>query len=119
MQKTVLHEVAIPLQLDTESWLYPSSTNGENYRKYTLFLRSYNRMAWSYHECSYCNDPIHSGDWYEACVWLSVDGKKRKLWVEKRHYPECPDRLRDMEEEMRREWERRDREAEAAARRAA
>lgn len=120
MQKYVLHEVATPLQLDAEDWGYRSEANDRNYREYTRFLRRYDRMAWQYHDCSYCNEPIHSGDWYEACVYVSKKpGTKSRVWVEKRHYPECPERLRDLEEEMRREWEREDRAAEAAARQAA
>lgn len=120
MQKYVLHEVATPLQLDAEDWGSPYPANGENYREYTRQFRTYDRMAWQYHECSWCKDPISPGDWYEAYVYVSKKpGTKSRVWVEKRHYPICPEDLRDREEEMRREWEREDRAAEAAARQAA
>jgi hypothetical protein len=119
MHEIVLHEVATPLHIDQESWDSPFQANDESYRKYTRLLEKYDRMAWQYHKCSYCNEPIRPGEWYDACVWLSVDRKTRKVWVEKHHYPECPERLRDLEEEMKRMWEKEDRERERADRKVA
>ncbi len=120
MQKDVLHEVATPLQLDATDWGYPSEANDLNYKEYTRQLRRYDRVAWQTHDCSYCNEPIRAGDWYEACVYVSKKpGQKSRVWVEKRHYPECPDRLREYEEEARQEWERHNKEVQRAARKAA
>ncbi len=120
MHEIILHEVATPLHLDIQSWDSPFQSNDESYKNYTRLLRSYDRLAWQHHDCSWCNDPINSGEWYEAHVYVTKqNGHKSRVWVEKRHYPECPDRLRDMEEEMRREWEKEDREREKADRKAA
>ncbi len=89
--------------------------NDDNYRRYERVLRSYCRMAWFYHRCDYCRESINPGDFYQAWVHVShppkkVPGKRRKrrLWVEKKHDPECPDELRRMEEEMYQQWERED-----------
>ncbi len=128
MQEIILCEVGKPLHLDVESisdWgnelfglLY--SSNDDKYKEYTRLLRRYDRMAWQHHDCSYCKEPISSGDWYEAYVYVSKSPEKKScVWVEKRHYPECPERLRDYEEEMRREWEKEDRAREESAKKAA
>lgn len=98
--------------------------NDDTYRRYERVLRSYYRMAWHQHDCSHCDVPISSGDMYQAYVCIShpprlIGGRYRRLWVEKHHYPECPDRLRDFEEEMRRQWEQEDEARRAAERHAA
>lgn len=99
-------------------WL--CARNDDKYKEYTRLLRSYDRIAWQHHDCSYCKEPISSGDWYDACVYVSKKlREKSRVWVEKRHYPECPERLRDFEEEMRREWEKEDRAKEKATKKAA
>ncbi len=126
MQNDLLHEVATPLQLDVEGWdeprLYP--INDDTYKRYTRCLRHYYRMAWWYHTCWYCNKPI--SDFYEAWVYVARPGvfvpflgRTATFWVEKHHYPECPDRLREYEEEMYATWDREDRERAAAERKAA
>ncbi len=114
---------AEPLLLNEESARLRAD-NDDTYKRYRRTLRSYDRMAWQYHDCDHCKESISPGDWYQAYVNVShppqlVRGKKKRLWVEKHHYPECPDRLRDFEEEMKREWERRDAEKQAAERHAA
>ncbi len=98
--------------------------NDDTYKCYERMLRSYYRMAWQCHSCSHCQESISPGDMYQAHVYVShpprlIYGKYRRLWVEKYHYPECPDRLRDIEEEMRREWERADEARQDAERHAA
>ncbi|MBP9728066.1 MAG: hypothetical protein KBD27_01680 [Candidatus Moranbacteria bacterium] len=98
--------------------------NDDTYRRYERTLRSYYRMAWQQHDCSHCRESIYPGDMYQAYVHVShpprlIGGKHRRLWVEKHHYPECPDDMRDIEEEMRREWEREDEARRAAERHAA
>lgn len=120
MHEIILHEVATPLRVDIQSWDSPSEANDRSYRNYTRFLRRYDRIAWQHHDCSYCNESIRPGDYYEAYVYVSKqNGEKSRVWVEKRHYPECPERLRDLEEEMKRMWEKEDREREKADRKAA
>lgn len=120
MREIILHEVATPLHVDIESWDSQHQANDESYRNYTRFLRGYDRIAWYHHNCSYCSKSISPGDYYEAHVYVSKQhGHKSRVWVEKRHYPECPERLRDLEEEMRREWEKEDRKREATERQAA
>jgi hypothetical protein len=120
--KTPIAE-AVELLLDGEdARLY--SDNDDTYRRYERILRSYWRMAWDYHDCSHCRSLINPGNMYQAYVWVAdpprmICGKLRRFWVEKHHYPMCPDQERDMEEEMRRQWEREDAERRAAERRAA
>ncbi len=122
----VLHEVATPLQIDVSDWGVPHAVNDLTYREYRRFLRSYDRMAWQYHDCSWCKEPISPGDWYEAHVYVCHPGKcipgqkkRRRLEVEKHHYPLCPGELEDREAEMRREWAREDAEKRKAERKAA
>lgn len=110
----LLHEESMRLFAD----------NDDAYKRYTRQLRSYYRVAWDRHDCDHCREPIFPGDMYKAHVHIShpprfIKGRHRRLWVEKYHYPECPDQLRGMEEEMRREWERRDEARRATEQRAA
>jgi hypothetical protein len=107
MQKNLLHEVATPLQLDPGSWGFPLAENNESYKEYTRLLRTYDRTAWSDHVCSRCDKSIMGGDWYKAYVYVSKGpGKKSRVWVEKHHYPDCPDQRKYDEEEMRHEWKK-------------
>lgn len=114
---------AVKLLLDREDGrLY--SDNDDTYRCYERTLRSYYRMAWQDHYCDHCGGNIHPGQMYQAHVWVShpprvIQGVPRRFGVEKYHYPMCPDEERDMEEEMRRVWERQDAERRAAERKAA
>ena len=120
MCEDILREVAAPLQLDTSDWSHPHEANDPSYKEYTRLLRRYDRIAWQHHVCAYCNDPILSGEWYEAYVYVSKkDGEKSRVWVAKRHYPDCPGRLEEIEEEMRRRWAEEDRVAREKEREAA
>lgn len=123
MQKDLLHEVATPLHVDSESVRnYPD--NDDTYRRYTRCLRHYHRMAWQNHICWYCTKRIT--DFYEAWVYVAQPGifvhklgRVATFWVEKRHYPECPDRLREFEEEMDAAWKEHNQAAQTVERRAA
>ncbi len=123
MPKYTVHEVALPLQLDMDDWSSPHAVNDPNYRVYTRHFDPYVRTARVQHECDWCIEPIRPGDWYEGCVTLNHPGKlvcPTKKWrvritVEKRHYPECPEHEREMEDEMHRAWEKEDKEVAAAA----
>lgn len=116
MQKIVLHEVAKLLQYDPEE-VPLLADNDDSYKRYVRVLRSFDRMAWTQHDCWWCDKAINPGDWYDASVYTArpavfreILGRKVSFWVEKRHYPECPDQLLDHEAEARREWDRRDQE---------
>lgn len=111
---------ATPIRLDTERQylrFYPE--NDDTYTRYIRLLRKYDRfMPYTHHRCWACGKTIEAGTWYEAFVYVARPAvfvhflkKKATFWVEKRHYPECPDRLREFEEEMLAEQDRRDREA--------
>lgn len=121
-----MHEifpVARTLLLNEDSQCL-DARNDDTYKRYERMLRSYFRMAWQHHDCSHCDKSISSGDMYQAHVYIShpprlIGGRYRRLWVEKYNYPECPDRLRDLEEEMRREWQRADEARKDAERHAA
>lgn len=121
MQK--ISSVASTLLLHEES-LRLCADNDDTYKRYERTLRSYYRVAWYHHDCSHCREAISPGDMYQAYVNIShpprlIEGRKRRLWVEKHHYPECPKRLRDFEEEMRRQWEQEDQARKEAERHAA
>lgn len=119
-----IHEVATLLQKDPNDWSN-SSINDESYKRYTRLLRSYTCFAWyKTHTCWWCNEAIT--DYYEAYVYVARPavfvpqlGYKATFWVEKRHYPECPDRLREFEEEMYEQWAKDDDAAREADRKAA
>lgn len=126
MQNDLLHEVATPLQIDVEGWdMRLHSGNDDTYKRYVRCLRRYNRwMSFWYHTCWYCNKPIDGP--YEAWVYVARPGefvpflgRVATFWVEKHHYPDCPDRLDEYEEEMREMQEREDRARAAAERKAA
>ncbi len=50
-------------------------------------LRQYNRIADKSYSCFECDQNIMPGEWYFASIF--VCGKR--LWVERRHLPECPE----------------------------
>ena len=119
MHEGVSHEVAgRPLQLNVDEmeWGPPPADNDESYKEYTRMLRSFTRMAWEPHHCSFCNEGISSGEWYWCEIFVSKKNGKKKFYVVKKHDPVCPKELRDMEEEMERQ---RDEEERAAHREAA
>lgn len=111
MQNVLLQEVATLFHVPQESdRLYPG--NDGRYKRYQRLLRRYDRTAWQPHVCWHCKDLIHAGDWYEACVYICKPaifverlGREVTCWVEKRHYPECPWFLNEMEAEMYSIWE--------------
>lgn len=119
MSDGVTHEVAgRPLQLsflDME-WGGPVPENDQHYKQYCRLLRSFTRMAWQSHTCSFCDEGISPGEWYWCEVWVSIEDGKKRLYVFKKHDPVCPRELRDEEEMVRRENEREER---AARRKAA
>ena len=118
MHERIVHEVATPLQLDLDEMEWgPQSDNDDTYKEYCRLLGSSAQIAWYTHECSYCKELIHSGEWYERIVYLVKElGKKKQVLVVKKHDPECPRDLYEMEANMERE---RDEEERAAHREAA
>lgn len=107
----VTHEVAAPLQLNMDPFLGEvASGNDDTYREYHRLLRTYFRIAWQHHDCSYCKGWISPGDMYDGSVYVVMKlGEKKRLIVEKKHYPMCPDELTDLEEEVRRRDEQEER----------
>jgi hypothetical protein len=111
MQENILHEVAALLHVNHESRL-GCPENDDHYNRYVRLLRHYYRIAWRTHTCWSCNKTIF--DFYEAWVYIAKPGifveklgRVATLWVVKRHYPECPDRLHDYKKEMEAAWEER------------
>ncbi len=122
-----LQEVAQLLHLDEDGKEYRRfcPDNDSDYRRYTRLLRKYDVfMPFQTHECWWCTEPITL--WYEAYVyvarppvWIPQLKRYASFWVEKHHYPECPDREREFEEEMRAQWAEKDRVRKEAERKAA
>ncbi len=119
MQEIIVHEVAgTPLHLDPNPGEFGElfADNDESYREYLRLLRNFSRMAWQWHDCSYCREGIHAGEWYSCEIWVEKKlNEKPHFFVTKRHDPVCPKDLRDMEEEMEREFEREDQKGEKKA----
>lgn len=112
MCEGITHEVASPLQLfDLEKLGFGKflGTNDDSYKGYCRLLRSYSRVAWQHHDCDFCDEPISPGDMYDGWVHVEVESGRKRFYVVRKHYPECPKDLRNMEEEMYCEWEREER----------
>lgn len=101
-----IQEVATLLQINEEDYRRNYPDNDDSYKRYRRLLRKYDRfMPFFPHTCWACRKRID--DWYEAyvytarpAVFIEMLGREVTFWVEKYHYPECPDRLREFEEEM-------------------
>lgn len=113
MHERFVHEVATPLQLSIADmeWGPLPADNDESYKEYTRLLRSFTRMAWDHHDCSFCKEGISPGEWYWCEIHVSLEDGKKKFYVIKKHDPVCPDELRDMEEQRERELDREERAA--------
>ncbi len=71
-------------------------------------LRTYTRIAFNEYTCTYCNDRINPGDYYEGYVVVrSTREGKRKLEVYRYHRPDCPNdpHREDFEREEERQHE--------------
>ncbi len=104
MHERIVHEVATPLQLSIADmeWGEVLADNDESYKEYTRLLRSFTRMAWQSHDCSFCKEGISPGEWYWCEVFVSHQDGKKRFYVIKKHDPVCPKDLQDIEEEMER-----------------
>lgn len=92
--------------LDGKDYKLDNSDNDLEYRRYVRCIRRFDRfLPYNYHTCWSCNQTIT--DWYIAYVYVARPAvfvhflnRMATFWVEKHHYPDCPDRLREYEEEM-------------------
>ena len=60
-------------------------------------IRSFDRTAWRDYRCDRCKRMISMGEMYIGRVMVN----SKNIWTEHEHWPECPDRLNELEDEMR------------------